>query len=148
MPDIDLDSIVASVLTILTTDSRTKAVNWEKGRFSPNTLRTFPAGAVNLGPVNLGWASSPSGFGGTVTVRIPLWTAKHEGVTAAEEQIQKIISDCYAVLFSDTNIQLAVASYTTKPWIESLTAEDIISNVESSPVQAEATLLATYRIRK
>lgn len=147
MPDLDLDPIVQKVLDLLKADSRTKEINWEKGRFSPHNLRTFPAGAVSLGQgTELGWATAPSGFGGSVVVRVSIWTAMHQGITAAEEKIQDLIGKIYAVLFA--TVQLDIASYATKPWITTIATQEVISNVEGSPAQAEATLLATYTVRK
>lgn len=149
MPDIDLDGIVTKVFDILEADAKTKDVNWEKGRFTPYNLRSFPAGAVSLGQgTELSVVTVPSGFGGQVVVRIMLWTSRHEGITAAENAIQDLLGKIYDVLFDSVNFALSVASYATKPWLLSLATEHVISNIEVSPAYAEATLLATYSVRK
>lgn len=149
MPDLDLDAIVTAVFDLLAADAGTSAVNWEKGRFTPYNLRSFPAGGVSLGQgTELGWATIPSGFGGTVVVRIMLWTSKHEGIIAAEAAIQDLLGKVYAALFKDTNRTLNVVSYTTKPWITNAATQEVQSNIEASPAYAEATLLASYTVRK
>lgn len=149
MPDLDLESVVTAVHDLLVADSGTKPINWEKGRFTPYNLRTFPAGGVSLGPgTELGWATIPSGFGGTVVVRIMLWTADHKGITAAEVTIQDLLGKVYAALFKDTNRQLNVASYSTKPWILTAATQEILSNIEATPPHAEAAVLVSYQVRK
>ena len=148
MPDIRLDEIVHKTFDILKADAGIKHLNWELGRLTPFGLRSFPAGTVSIGPgTELGWSTSPSGFGGIVAVRIALYTADHTGVAASEATIQDLISKTYKALFTLANIQLDITGYSTKPWLTSVATQDVISNAEASPAWAEAVLIANYTIR-
>jgi hypothetical protein len=149
MPDLDLEGIVTAVFDVLAADAGTKSINWEKGRFTPYNLRSFPAGGVSLGPgTELGWATIPSGFGGTVAIRIMLWTSKHEGLAEAEAAIQDLLGKVYAALFKDVNRTLNVASYSTKPWILNAVTQEVQSNIEFTPPHAEAAVIVSYQVRK
>lgn len=149
MPDLDLDAIVTAVHDLFAAATETEAINWETGRFTPHNLRSFPAGGVSLGPgTELGWATIPSGFGGTVVVRVMLWTSDHRGITQAEATIQNLLGKVYAALFKDVNRTLNVASYSTKPWILNAVTQEVISNIEATPPYAEAAVIVSYQVRK
>lgn len=145
--DLDLDQIVQKVYDLLSGDARTNGINWEKARFTSNGVRTYPGGAVSFAPgVDLAFETIPSGAGGRVPVQVRFWTSKHEGITAAEQAVQDYIGKISDVLF-DTP-QLAVASYSTLPWLENLQVSEIESNIEADPPYAEATMIATYHAYK
>lgn len=149
MPDLDLDGVVTKVRDILAADSRTSSVNWEKGRHTPFGLRTWPAGGVGIGPgLQTGWETAPEGLGGQIVVRVALWTAKHEGLAVAEAARDDLVGKVHSVVWDKANVALAIASYTTKPFISGFAAEGVDSNAEYSPAYAEAILLVTYTLRK
>jgi hypothetical protein len=147
--DLDLDVIVQAVYDLLNADARTNGVNWEKGRYTSYGLRTFPGGGVSLAPgLAVEYRTIPGGIGGSVAVQIRFWTSKHEGITETEQSVQDYIGKVIDVLV-DTP-QLAVASYTTKPWLERVDVQqgDISTNIEATPPYAEAAVIPSYQVYK
>jgi len=143
--DIDVDQIVQKVFDLLT--AGLAAINWEKGRYTSAGVRTFPGGGVSFAPgLLIGYETAPSGTGGQVPVSVRFWTSKHEGITAAEQAVQDYIGKIIDVLAATP--QLAVASYATLPWLESVQLQEVDSNIEARPPYAEALLVPIYRVYK